>query len=390
MQTQRGDAEGKRRLIARLAAAIAAVLALVAIAGCGGGSDDATTGGESGGSATTAEAGGALEAEGEEIADPQLWKEAQEQGSVTLYGAISGEREEAIDEAFTELTGIDVNLIQGTGSETYQKVTNLQAAGKLDADIVRQTDGTLAESEAAKGVFAKYCSPFEKGLPKEAIGKPCYFVAPIIDVYAFAYNSALVKEDEAPKSWQDLLDPKWKGKIGVPYIGAGGSTWARDLFLRKEFGKEYWEKLAAQDPVLSDQVSTTTDQLVQGEVEVATDVPPTVAAAIKEGAPVAISMPTDGVPAYGAFTGVAADARHEAAAKVFLNWNLSKAGQKAVAEKAGDYPVRPGSPAPVVDGEERLPALDELDVAFPETWPEYRSDRDAWTSEWLKLFNYSP
>jgi iron(III) transport system substrate-binding protein len=384
MRTGRRDVERSRWAPVGPLAVTAVVAAAIAlpIAGCGGGDSTEASASNS--------KGGSLVLDGETVAGPALWKQAQEEGSITLYTSISPDREEAIDNVFTEQTGIDVHLIQGVGSETYQRVLSELSAGKLEADVIRQTDVTLAEEEQEKGVWAEYCPAAESELPKAAIGEKCRYWAPIQDVYAIAYNTELVDEKEAPKSWDDLLDPKWKGKIGLPYIGAGGSTWARDLFLRKTKGLDYWEKLAAQDPVLSDQVSTTTDQLVQGQVEVAMDVPPTAGALMKEGAPLAVVMPSDGAPSYAAWTGMAAEASNPAAAKVFLNWNASKAGQKAIAEVAGDYPVRPGTPPPTIGEGETLPALEEAKVAFPEQWPEYVSKRDPYNSEWLKIFNYSP
>jgi iron(III) transport system substrate-binding protein len=380
MQVRRTGAGAHRLVIAVAAVGVAGS----ALAGCGGGSDEAA------GANKNTSADGALVINGEKVADPSVWKQAQSEGSLTLYTSISSEREQAIDKAFTDATGISIHLVQGVGSETFQRVTSEHAANKLGADVIRQTDATLAAQLNEKGVFERYCPPTATALPKDVIGAKCLYWAPIQDVYAIAYNTKLVDPADAPKSWDDLLDPKWKGQLGLPYIGAGGSTWARDLFLKREKGADYWQKLNAQQPVLSDQVATTTDQLVQGQVKVAMNVPPTVGALMKKGAPLAVVIPSDGVPSYAAWTGLAAGAEHPAAAKVFLNWNASKAGQRAIAEIAGDYPTRPGTPPPVIGKGQKLPALEDANVAYPESWPQYESQREGSIREWLKIFNYSP
>lgn len=356
---------------------------LVFAVGCG---DDEEEGSE----ATSSDGGGELVIDGEVIADEELWAAAQEEGTLTLYTAISEEREQAIDEAFEEQTGLKIKLVHGTGSETFQRVQSEHSAGKLQADVIRETDVTLARDLDDLGVYQEYCPAFYDEFPEDVKGPDCHYWAPIMDVYALAYNTELVDASEAPTTWDDLLDPKWKGKIGLPYIGAGGSTWSRDLWLRKEKGVEYWEALAAQDPVLSTETAATTDQLVRGQIEVAMAIPPTVGSLIRDGAPLEVVLPEDGVPAYSVWTGLAEGAEHPNAAQVFLNWSASMAGQKAVAEAAGDYPTRPGAPAPVIAEGTTLPPADDVNMVFPESEPEYASEREAWNKEWLRIFNYSP
>lgn len=385
---------GRRALMALLA-----TMALVATA-CGGSgdstaSDDGATPeapAETTGEATSGEA---AESEGlvlmdEEIADADLWQAAQDEGTITLYTALSEARELAILERYKEDTGLDVDVVRLGGGRLFERVMSEHGADLLGADVIRQTDVTLAQDYQEAGVWEPYCHPFWELSDPELQEEDCHYWTSQQPVYAIGYNTELVDEADAPQSWEDLLDPKWKGNIGLAHIGAGGSTWARDLFLRNEFGVEYWEALAAQEPFITGAAGAVTEGNARGEFAVAMVLPGSQGIAAADGAPLEIVMPSDGVPTYSQWLGLAANAEKPNAAKVFLNWNMSLAGQTAIAEAAGDYPVREDAPGPTAGGVIPLPKRTEVDLRTPELTEEYETERDAYMEEWFSIFGYTP
>lgn len=372
--------------------AILATLALILTA-CGGG-DAAETAGDTGdagadGEGTAAEGEG-LVLMGEEIADAETWAAAQEEGTITLYSALSEARELALLERFTEDTGMEVDLVRLGGGRLFERVMSEHGADQLGADVIRQTDRTLAEDYMDAGVWEPYCHPFWEMSPEELQEPDCHYYTSQQPVYALGYNTELVEESEAPTSWEDLLDPKWQGEIGLAHIGAGGSTWARELFLRDELGVEYWEALADQEPFITGAAGAVSEGMGRGEFAVGMVLPGSQGIAAAEGAPLEIVMPSDGVPTYSQWLGLAANAEKPNAAKVFINWNMSLAGQTAIAEAAGDYPVRDDAPGPTAGGVIPLPARSDVDLRTPELTEEYETEREAYMEEWFSTFGYTP
>ncbi len=356
--------------------ALATIIAATMTA-CGG------SGGAGGGPAE----GEGLVIDGETIADAALVDAAMAEGTVVVYTSVTEQRARAVLDAFQEDSGLAYELVRLAGGALSQRVLSEQAAGQLGADVVQQSDYSLAIAEKDAGVFAPYCPPDKDKLPQQSIDAECTFWPAQDGVHVIIYNTELVSTADSPKSWDDVLDPRWTGKFNMPYIGTGGSTWARDLMLRKDKGVEYWRELAAQNPVLTASSSTTLESVVRGESPVGNAVTGAALEAINQGAPIAMNFPTDGAAAYSTWTGLAAEAAHPNAAKVLLNWMASKAGQTATVEEGGDYSVRDDVAPPEANGE-ALPTRAEAKLVYPETFPEYVTERKTYQAEWLEIFDY--
>lgn len=356
--------------------------AVLVTSACAGGGLLQTGGG--GGS----EEGGPLVVDGEQIASADLYRAAREEGGLTLYTALSTTRELAIDAAFEKQTGLSVTQVPLPGDELHSRVTSEHDAGELQADVIRQTDREHAEDYLEEGVWEPYCPPLLAKIADDDLTEPdCNFWASQTPVYAVGYNTEQVPEDEAPRSWDDLLDPRWQGKIGLASVDAEDGTWARDLYLRKEKGLQYWKQLAAQKPHITGSAGAATEANASGEVAVAMVLPSTQLLAADEEAPLDVSLPEEGLPSYALWLGLSGTATNPNAAKVFLNWSASLAGQTAVA-RVGDYPVRDDAPGPKVGGV-RLPPRNEVDVVNVESWEEYGAKRERWTDQWLNIFGHT-
>jgi iron(III) transport system substrate-binding protein len=332
----------------------------------------------------------ALVIDGVEIAPADVWAAAQKEGKFEFYSALPEVRAKPLLDAFKKATGISTSSITLTGTKMSQRVISEHAAGVLVADVILGSDPAIVAAMAEKGVFQKFCPPHWDDMSTGLKDKDCYWWTAFSPVYAIVYNSALVTPEQAPKTWGDLLKPEWKGKIAYPWIGNGGSTWSRDLFLRETYGVEYWQKLAAQNPRIVDSSGASMDLVKRGEVPIGLTVAGNVTIARKSGEAVGLVLPSDGVPAYGDMVGLTTSAKNANAGKVFLSWLASPIGQKAVADLEGDYPASVKAPGPFDGAGGRLPNVQDAKLVFPETYPNYASVKQQYKQEWLDIFKYAP
>ena len=199
-------------------------------------------------------------------------------------------------------------------------------------------------------------------------------------VWSIAYNTELVKNP--PKSWMDLTKPEYDKMTGQVFAPSGGTTWTRIMFERQVLGEDYWAKQAATRPILYPSGAPMSDSMVRGEVAMGPLLYNAIYPKQKDGAPIEIFFPPEGTPANPYATGIPKTAANPNAAKLFLNWCLSKEGQTFMIKELGN--------------------LTSLKVApvYPEGFrsqggqglvPEVRRIRQAaraWVAEWDKTFGY--
>ena len=331
--------------------------------------------------------GDALVIEGVEVADAELYAAAKDEGTIVLYTTASQSRSDALSAIFMEQTGIDLETVRLGGSKLTQRIAAEIAANKLGADVIAQSDKALALENVSAGALGQYCPPGAELIEESFTIGGCASLPLQITAMAFGANIAAAEEKDLPTSWKELVSKGQSGKIAIQSIGTGGSSWAVYLAIRKLYGVDFWKELAALDPVISDAASASQEAVVRGAQIIAPLVPPSnVGLAIEDGAPLKVIFPTDGTPAFANWTGIAANPPHPNAAKLYLNWVVSTAGQNAMAS-LGDYSGIPGSPAPQVVGVDSPPTIDEL--VLPEKWTEYVTEREAWNAEWNEIFGYT-
>ena len=324
---------------------------------------------------------------GEEIASAELWSQAQKEGGVVSYSVWVADPQKAVVEEFKKQTGLNVQLVMNpNASAMYQRVVSEEGAGKVGGSVLLLTDLNLTQALADAGILVKYDVPALRSLSKDAIHRNYYSV--LRTPYVIAYNTKLLKAADAPKSWTDLLDPKWKNQIGLVHSSAGGSTIARDTWLRRTYGVEYMQKLAANSPKITNGAGQTVEEMARGQYAVSMNLPGVVGVAKEGGAPVDFVFPKDGGIGFDAFIGLIKNGPNQAAAKVFLNWNLSKAGQDAWARAAGTYSVRADAVAPLVAGKE-LPPLGAVKINLPDPADITNKDlQKKWQTEWNQIFGF--
>lgn len=335
--------------------------------------------------AGTIERDTALVIDGEQIADPELWSAAQREGEMTLYSGYTADSEATVLEQFEADTGLEVKLIRLTPNRLYERIVAEFGAGKLDADVVRISDAGFVSGLSRRGVFQPYTPPTATNLRDDVVFDDGNYYRTFDPIYTFGYNTALVDAADAPARWQDLLEPRWDDKLGIAQAGAGGSALALTRFQRDVLGDDYLREYA-KDARVFDSLGAELDSLARGEIDAGTVVVSSVNIAANENAPVTFVVPEEGVTAYDYYTGVASTATNLAAAKVFLNWNLSPRGQNVLRD-IGEYSVRHDVPAPNVQGVQ-LPDFDDPRVhriTPSESIESAEQDQRAWNG----IFGYN-
>ena len=272
---------------------------------------------------------------------------ARTEGSVTWYSIqVVDQLVRPIAAAFSKKYGVKVNFVRANPADVALRVLNESRAGRVEADVV---DGTQAcAGLKAQGVLAHWLPQAASIVPTEFVDPDGYWVASNYYVLAAAFNTDLIVKGSEPKSWDALLDPRWKGKMvwnTNPTTSAAAGVVGLMLRSRGEAaGMEFLRKLAAQN-VTGVKVSArqVLDEVIAGEYAIGLQVyPNAIAFSAAKGAPVARILLQ---PALGAMVGVATTkgAPHPNAAKLLVEFLLSEEGQTIYRDN--DYlPVRPGIP----------------------------------------------
>jgi ABC-type Fe3+ transport system substrate-binding protein len=315
--------------------------------------------------------------------DPALIAAAKKDGQVVWYtGLIINQLARPIAEAFEKTYGIKVSYVRQDSSDTILRISNEAQAGHLSADMFDATTGIAALKKA--GILMQYRPASAANYAPETVDPEGYWTG--LNVFAIigAYNTDLVPKGGEPKSWEDLLDPKWRGgKIAwsTSLSSQGGPSFVGTVLAEygEARGMDYLRKLAEQKIVNIDAASRSVlDQVIAGEysimLQVSDNQPVTSALA---GAPVA-SLKFN--PSTGTLNAMAVlkGAPHPNAGKLFVDYLASPEGQKVIAQNYY-VPADPDTPA-------REPSLKPDGVKFrviyfsPEKF-------EASIPDWAKIYN---
>ena len=316
-------------------------------------------------------------------ADSPHLEAALAEGQVTWYTShYSSETAEAIAALFEEAyPGVTVTLYRQTAQRIFQRFAQEQEAGQTVADLLGITEISLVADLASRDLLAKYVptnvAEVDPAYAEYNDPEGYYHVANIGN-NIISYNTDMLTEQEAPHSWQDLLDPKWKGQIATGNPGASGyvGTWATWAYL--EFGVDYLERLAGQDVLVGQSITDTIPRVAAGERAVGVSSDQTTAKAIAAGDPIGIIYPDDGAVVMPTPNAIPAGAPHPAAAKLLADFIISEPVQRFLVENEATIPLTGGiEPPPHVrpDATYVRPELQEL-----------TANLETVIGEWRRLF----
>jgi len=263
--------------------------------------------------------------------DPKIIEAAKKEGEVVWYTSMALDQSKVVVDRFQKnYPFIKPTLFRSSGGPLMNKVLTEARAGRYAFDVVGGR-GEMIVAFKEKGLVAVYRSPETSMIDPDLYDKDGYWYVYYVVPNALGYNTKLVKKEELPKTYEDLLLPKWKGKkISIDesaYLILQGliSAWGREAAVG------YMKKLAAQDPVVSRGNTERVAFVGAGEYPLVIAYAHTVEREKFKGAPV------DWVALEPAIVEIdplmiGSKAPNPNAARLFLDFLLSKEGQEMLLE----------------------------------------------------------
>lgn len=287
---------------------------------------------------------------------------AKREGRVVVYRSMESDIFEVIEKIFEQKYGIPVEYFRAASNRVLDRVLTESRAGKPLYDVVLTNRSPMLILKK-ENIFAKYTSPTYEAYPantrdREGILSPSHRVV----VVSVLFNTRLVKPVEAPKTLNDLLDPKWKGKIVMPDPNVHTTTAVWLSNLEKVLGTQYRsfvERLAGQVS-LAESFFPVAQKVIFGKFSLGITYVKYVYVFGKEGAPLDY-VRLNPVLAEAHHVGVGAKAPHPNAARLFVDLFTSKLGLLALAQ-GGEFVLVPGVYPPIKDADKlRIVMMEDLD-----------------------------
>lgn len=248
------------------------------------------------------------------------------------------------------LPNVTTKWFQGGTEKIMTKMQGEIRAKKIGADLVMVADPSYYIRLKNDGQLLDYVSPNAKDVIS-AKDKKGAWTAVRISNMIIAYNADKVKGDDIPKTWADLTDPKWKGKVGMPNPLLSGSTFVAVGALSDKYGWDYFKALKANNIRVEPGNSAVQNKLLTGEYDVAMILEENILKiANTKNEPLKVSYPTDGVVSIPSPIAIMKATKNPEGAKAVEDWWLSKDGQQAIVKGwmhsvRGDVPAPKGAPA---------------------------------------------
>ena len=284
----------------------------------------------------------------EEAAWAQVVSAAKKEGKLTLYTwGVTGQVGVKVAKAFKEAYGIEIETVTGVVPNLIERLKTEAAAGKNMADTF---DASTSSVQIAK--TAGLIQPLGN-LPALS-QKSAFRNDPLIDqegsitsvginYRAILINTNLVKSGQEPKSYKELLESKWNGKIVIPSpVTAVGIN---QLYSQKDnlgLNDDFFRQLAKNGVIVVATDKDAADMVTRGEAQVLPSCSLLQSSAdVVKGAPVKATFPTEGTMAgFGNTWSIVKNGPHPNAARLFVNWLLSPEGQKVYGEASAWTPIR--------------------------------------------------
>ena len=280
-------------------------------------------------------------------ADQDLLKRARAEGKAAFYANITSV--ETIMKAFAADTGVKGEYTRISTTKFVATAVTEFEAGKFMADVV-QGPLPVLELLKEKGILASYRSPAAAGYP-EWTRKDDRIQLFGIEYIALIYNKEQVKSADVPKRYEDLTDPKWRDKIVMPDPSNHPTTicWLVGLkdhvFKTEAEWRKFLAGLAANRPMFVASLGPTPAPIASGEKPIGISMPKYIVT--NAPAPLdwaRVSQPMLGTPRA---IGVVSKAPHPDAARVFVDYWLSKKSMDMLARDVGEYVLAPGVYPPI-------------------------------------------
>ncbi|WP_274631213.1 ABC transporter substrate-binding protein [Arvimicrobium flavum] len=268
-----------------------------------------------------------LAAGGIALGAPFVSRAQAQGGPLVWYGTPSVESMDGWAKQFQAAKGIAVETFRAGSIKLTQKFETELAAGQLRCSVIDNASVGIFMDWVDRGLIEKYESPEAAAYPEDirapGFWTPVKGLLPLI-----SYNLDSIPAEEAPKKWEDILDPKWRGKMVIADATESGSAMHWFAAMMKHFGKDFMVELSKQDVLIRQSSGAVAETLTSGErplspmsLEYASF------EAIEAGANLQLVIPEEGVPMTYVVMGIPKGAPNPEAGKQFLDFALSAKAQ---------------------------------------------------------------
>ena len=273
-----------------------------------------------------------------ETITPALIEAAKKEGKVVWYTSVDLPVSEKLAKAFEARYPGIATRVERTGAErVFQRIGQEYGSRIYAVDVVYSSDAAHFIVWKRDGLLAPYMpEDVAKHYPAEHKDPDGMFATWRAWLSVIGYNTDLVKREEAPKSFGDLLDPKWTGKIVKAHPGYSGTILTATFQMSRDLGWDYFEKLAKQKVMQVQSSADPPKKLSLGERAVMADGNEYNMFMLKEsGRPVEIVYPTEGTPLIVGPNGIFKNAPNPNAARLFQNWMFTVEAQQMAIDVGG-------------------------------------------------------
>ena len=286
---------------------------------------------------------------------PDLIQAAKKEGEIAIFGSLENDVAAAINKGFEAKHGIRTNYFRGSSTVIIDRITSEHRTGRMTSDAVFTTAAPMKFINKEKGLLARYLSPSAKDYDKKLMDD---FFGPNYRsvIIGFVYNKSMIKPEDAPKSYEDIVSPKWKGKIamGNPSLHDTTIDWLSSLhmvFGSSQKANDWIKRLAALEPLMLDSMVPVGERIASGEVPLGVAYVKYVHLWNRKGAPMDY---VKGLPVYlgdGNYIGLTAKAPHPNAAKLYIDYFLGQESSEIMAN-VGEFVNRPGIYPPIAGADQ--------------------------------------
>lgn len=304
--------------------------------------------------------------------------------TITWYTSIPQRHADRIVNAFTAKTGIGVEVVRAS-TFTVRDHLLLDIENNIhEADVVTIADvGTYVELKE-DGYLMEYVSPHLESFGDQYVDHGYWMTFAGFGI-CMAYDENYV--DDPPQNWVDLLDPKWKGRIGLEDISTAGSQYGQYYMLRKLLGVEFWETLlSTQEPKIYYRTEDLANALLEGEIDIAAEfsIHTVYSYSVIKGTSIKGVYPEEGIPFILNPVAIMEWTEHPENAKIFFDFILSQEGQELMQRLNYKYSVREG-----MEYFESMPSFDSLNILLPDSFIDYGEKRSIYIQEFNEFLGES-
>ncbi|HXK27821.1 MAG TPA: extracellular solute-binding protein [Candidatus Binatia bacterium] len=291
-----------------------------------------------------------------------LAESAKREGKVVFY---SSEDRTALAEpvkAFQEKYGIPIELNRQSTGRILKVAQSEFETNTVKGDVLDITNPLVFFEWKKKG----YLRPWKASNAKDQVsdlfrdGEDIIWSRRLL-ITCIGYNKKVVKEGDAPKTWQELLTPKWKDKV-VTAGPEAGPTFGWIVFMSHKYGWDYFDKLHANNPIVTPSSDQTVALLATGERPVAIVNCFDILEAEAQGSPIANVFPKDGLGVWWAGLAIPKAAPHPNAAMLLANFVMSAEGAAAASRGRHGYVAYLHKDTPMA---KVLPPMNDLVKGYP-------------------------